>query len=239
MKTQILITDIPKCKFEQNWPHFLQAELFNKKDASFTYGNNGNDDVTVFTPLKSLHRIFIMCGSEESALRLYHYLQDLLNINKTAQSSDCSSSMRVYLTNSLLKSSSSQNSISSTHTDSLAGAGAGAGAGTPPVLTVDTEGIDFIKKNKSCNTCSDGSLSPVSMDYSPGGHPVKMKRRDTGEYVYYNEPKPNKSRSNSSLLSITHSNTNLRGLNTSASLLNNNSNGSKSSNPFIVINDAS
>ncbi|KAL6941724.1 hypothetical protein ACO0RG_002862 [Hanseniaspora osmophila] len=237
MKTQILITDIPKCKFEQNWPQLLQTQLFNGTDAKFKYGSNEGDDVTVFTPLKSLHRIFIMCTNEKTALKLYHYLQDHPNINGTnnnTQSNQCNGKMHVYLTNSMLKSFSSQSSISTT-SSSLNTA---TSTSTPPVLTVDTEGIEFMKKHKSCNTCSDGSLSPVTMDYSPGGHPVKMKRIDTGEYVYYNEPKPNKSRSNSSLLSINNSNSNLRGLNINSAKDSLNKT-NQTSNPFIVINDAS
>ena len=87
MKIQILITDIPKEKFTQDWPKTIETLLFETKFPEL------KTKLQYFTPLPFLQRIVIILNDSKSALKLYEFLKDGGYVNKP---------MKLFLTKSLL-----------------------------------------------------------------------------------------------------------------------------------------
>ncbi|KAL3231471.1 Regulator of calcineurin 2 [Nakaseomyces bracarensis] len=187
MKTQVLITDVPKEKFDKKWPKELEHKLFEKYPEL-------RPRLQYFTPLPFMDRVIIIMDDEESATKVYEYLK---TVEPTTSQAD--SEIKLYMTESLLS-----NRFRSRSTGEVAEESDSLGTqahsqvdnGTDkPVLSLDTNpvrtGIDA------------GSLAMGSPSLSPDRRssvesPTLLKFADGDRAHLYQEPLPNKEGNSSS-----------------------------------------
>lgn len=71
-KTQILITDIPKEKFDCNWPQQLEDLIFKEQFPQV------KPHLEYYTPLAFLNRVVIIFDQEPATLQVYEFLKTKL-----------------------------------------------------------------------------------------------------------------------------------------------------------------
>ena len=71
-RTQILITGIPRDKFQSKWPESIKKTVFEEKFPELS------PKMQYFTPLPFLNRIVIIMTDEESTLQVYNFLKSLI-----------------------------------------------------------------------------------------------------------------------------------------------------------------
>ena len=149
LKTQILITDIPKNKFTQKWPKTIETLLFDKKFPEL------KSKLQYFTPLPFLQRIVIILNDPKSALKLYDFLKDGKYVNKP---------MKLFLTESLLIGSTPR---ACSFDDSMNDNSISYDKTTNPFLHISKDKSD---SNKNVNVESQGNLKSkpiLSLETNP------------------------------------------------------------------------
>lgn len=114
-RVQILLTNVDKKLFQQDWPRDLEVELFSTKFPQL------KSQLSYFSPLPFLNRIVIIFTDEKSASEVYDYLTE-----------NHPSNVRVYLSESLL----SQRSNSESETERIGKSG--SNGGEKPILSLNT-----------------------------------------------------------------------------------------------------
>lgn len=196
MKTQVLITDVPKVKFDSPWPKDLEKRIFSKYPDLKSH-------LQYFTPLPFMNRVIVIMDNESAAMQIYEYLRDVEP--STSQNDE----IKLYMTESLLSNkfrSRSMGEAPSDDSEPNTPTGEGEGQGQPgkkqPILSLDTNpvktGIDA------------GSLAMGSPSLSPDRRssvesPTLLRFADDERSHLYREPLPNKE-SNSSSTSIASEN---------------------------------
>lgn len=174
MKTQILITDIPRDAFTSNWPNELRSKLFSIKFPQYFKLLN------YFTPLAFMNRIILILDTEYAANDIYNFLQN----EKTNKNDKYLNSSKLFLTESLITKprSNSTPTLSNTTTTTTST----NKQEETPVLSIDTNphstGI-----NK--NSLERGSIS-LSPDSSSLMSPTLLSMEGNDTKRYYMEPKP-------------------------------------------------
>lgn len=197
VKTQILITDIPKDKFTQKWPSTIEKLLFETKFPEL------RSKLQYFTPLPFLQRIIIILDDSQSAHKLYDFLKDGNYINKP---------LKIFLTESLLvgsnprarsfddstKTTNSFDKITNPFLDlarpSRVDNNNNNNDTARPILSLET---DPLKTGVTSNSLCAGSPS-LSPDNGMLESPTLLKFDKDDKPHYYKEPLP-KTNSNSSL----------------------------------------
>lgn len=134
-KTQILITDIGKDKFENSWADDLRKMLFEREFLTIR--------PEYFTPLPFLNRIVIIFRNEDDALKIYEYLQKYLLGTK----------VKLCLTESLIGKTRSASADLCEYDNN---------DDTTRHMTVDTS-IDNSKSESICNSSSLSPDLPISV----------------------------------------------------------------------------
>lgn len=173
-RNQILITDIPKVKFDSKWPEDLEKELFEREFVGL------KRKLQYYTPLAFLNRIVIIFDDEAAARTVYEYLQEHLK----------KSPYRIYLAESLLARPRAKS------LDDVEESGSPDGeyqSHRKPVLSINTY---------PCNTgVSSSSLSLGSPSLSPErsnlDSPTLLKFDSKSRAHYYQEPLPKSDRGSS------------------------------------------
>ncbi|QLQ81469.1 hypothetical protein HG537_0F02300 [Torulaspora globosa] len=173
-RTQILITDIPKIRFDSKWPEDLEKELFEREFVGL------KRSLQYYTPLAFLNRIVIIFDDEKAARTVYEYLKDHLR----------KFSYRIYLAESLLARPRAKSMDDAGESDNAEGEYQGQ---RKPVLSINTY---------PCNTgVSSSSLSLGSPSLSPERNsldsPTLLKFDSKSKAHYYQEPLPKSDRGSS------------------------------------------
>lgn len=116
-RVQILLTNVDKKLFKQEWPRDLESELFNDKFPEL------KSQLKYFSPLPFLNRIVIIFCDETSASKVYDYL-----LGKHPDG------VKVYLSESLLP----QRSNSETDAERINQSNNGVTDGGKPILSLNT-----------------------------------------------------------------------------------------------------
>lgn len=187
MKTQVLITDVPKVKFN-GWPKELEKRIFGKYPELRKH-------LQYFTPLPFMNRVIIIMDEESAAVKVYEYLRDE---EPTTSKND---EIKLYMTESLLANRFRSRSMGEPVSDDSE-PNTPTGESKLPILSLDTNpvttGIDA------------GSLAMGSPSLSPDRRssvesPTLLKFGDVDHAHLYREPLPNKE-ANSSSTSISSEN---------------------------------
>lgn len=188
-KTQILITDIPKNKFSEEWPKWLEKQLFEDKFPELKI------NLQYFTPLSFLNRIVIIMDTEASTITIYEYLKDVIARDSVK--------MKLYMTESLLISNvngSDKNPIRSRSFDDVNKYTNNNNNGQEikldpikdltslrkPILSLDTNPQTT---GVSLNSLSVGGQS-LSPDRASLESPTLLKFSGDSKSIYYQEPLP-------------------------------------------------
>ncbi|CCE63805.1 hypothetical protein TPHA_0F03240 [Tetrapisispora phaffii CBS 4417] len=186
LKSQILITDIPKATFSSDWSAKLKSSIFEE------HFPEAVRNLQYYTPLQFLNRIVIILDDETVATKIYEYLRTeklILNLNA-----------KLYLTENLTKprsKSSSQVGLDMPLSDdflnlrvdpnSSAKQPGEDGAFAKPLLSIDTD-----PSHTGISTASLQVGSPsLSPDKSCIGSPTLLKFSDDDQKLHsYQEPLP-------------------------------------------------
>ncbi|KAH3902276.1 uncharacterized protein SCODWIG_01102 [Saccharomycodes ludwigii] len=138
-KQQILITDIPKEQFNNDWPSALKKELFEKKFPELL------PDLLYYTPLPFLSRLIIIFNKESCARRVYDYITGKDNGIKIVPG------VNIYLVESLLQKKHRSKSFT------------GSINQLPSVITTDLQ--QEISSTLSPNSINNVNTSPTVLKY--------------------------------------------------------------------------
>ncbi|QLL30926.1 hypothetical protein HG536_0A07410 [Torulaspora globosa] len=172
-RTQILITDIPKIKFDSKWPEDLEKELFEREFVDL------KRKLQYYTPLAFLNRIVIIFDDEAAAETVYEYLKDRLR----------NFSYRIYLAESLLAKPRAKSMDDAEESDSPGGESQNH---CKPVLSINT----YRSTGASSLSLSLGSPS-LSPEKNSLDSPTLLKFDSQSKAHYYQEPLPRSDRGSS------------------------------------------
>ncbi|KAJ9569333.1 RCN2 [Nakaseomyces glabratus] len=183
MKTQVLITDVPKNKFDSKWPDTLEKKLFKEKYPQY------RKHLQYFTPLPFLDRVIIILDDEAATMEIYEYLQ------KEEPSVVNDKSIKLYLTESLLSNrfrsrSMGESSPEDSNAASNGSADSNSAIGDKPILSLDTNPVST-GINVQSLAMGSPSLSPdrrTSLE-----SPTLLKFANDEKAHLYREPLPTKS----------------------------------------------
>ncbi|CAI2027834.1 hypothetical protein SEUBUCD646_0H02560 [Saccharomyces eubayanus] len=182
MRTQILITDIPREKFDSKWPTQLEKTLFTEQFPKL------QSNLQYYTPLPFLNRIVIIFDNEDDTLKVFEFLQGLL-------AKESGGTIKLFVTESLLN---NQRPRSRSSDDAAVFLGDSSpvleGHHSKPLLSINTDpgvtGVDTSSLSKGGS-----SLSP---DKSSLESPTFLRLSTDSKPFSYQEPLPKLSRSSSS-----------------------------------------
>lgn len=178
-KTQILITDIPKKRFDEKWPSQLESLLFEEKFSEL------KARLQYYTPLPFLHRIVIILDDEESALKVYEFLKSIV---------ENQDSMKLFLTESLLGQPRSRSFDDSFKIGNIFDTNK-----EKPILLLDTN-----PSNTGIEVSSLAAGSPsLSPDKTSLESPTLLKFSEGNELHYYKEPLPKQNSSSELITPVT------------------------------------
>lgn len=173
-RTQILITDIPRNKFDSKWPEELEKELFEKEFTGL------KRKLQYYTPLAFLSRIVIIFDDEAAARTVFEYLKRRL----------AEISCKIYLAESLLKKPRAKSvDDRQDNGDELRE----SREQRKPVLSINT---DPANTGVSSSSLSLGSPS-LSPDRNSLDSPTLLKFDSQSKAHYYKEPLPRPARGGS------------------------------------------
>ncbi|AAS51331.1 ACR105Wp [Eremothecium gossypii ATCC 10895] len=160
-RTQILITDVPKARFDEQWPQLLRREMaISFPDVEPEY----------FTPLSFLNRVVIIFRGEEDTARVYEWLRE-----RCAREH-----YKVYLSEPLVG---KPRGRSLTAVSPQAGDGAEEAEVERPLLQIDTA--------SAADSAAGGLFPPSpSLSPDKQISPTKIKFPDDPKVHYYMEPAP-------------------------------------------------
>ncbi|CCF59216.1 hypothetical protein KAFR_0G01820 [Kazachstania africana CBS 2517] len=166
-KIQILITDLSKDSFASKLPSAIEKKIFAEKFPELS------EKLTYFTPLPFLNRIIIILKDEESASKIFKFLEDFIPT--------VDPNIKLYLTESLLV-----NSRPRAKSDDPFSRGNQAVPSSKPFLSLNTNPFNTGIASESLAVGSP-SLSP---DRSSLESPTLLKFSDNSKPYYYKEPLP-------------------------------------------------
>ncbi|SCV13859.1 related to Regulator of calcineurin 2 [Nakaseomyces glabratus] len=169
MKTQVLITDVPKNKFDSKWPDTLEKKLFKEKYPQY------RKHLQYFTPLPFLDRVIIILDDEAATMEIYEYLQ------KEEPS---------LLSNRFRSRSMGESSPEDSNAASNGSADGNSAIGDKPILSLDTNPVST-GINVQSLAMGSPSLSPdrrTSLE-----SPTLLKFANDEKAHLYREPLPTKS----------------------------------------------